>query len=33
LRHSGVEVIDAPPTEIAPALADAYLAMKAAGRL
>jgi uncharacterized protein (DUF58 family) len=33
LRRSGVEVIDAPPTEIAPALADAYLAMKAAGRL
>jgi uncharacterized protein (DUF58 family) len=33
LRRSGVEVIDAPPTEIAPALADTYLAMKAAGRL
>jgi uncharacterized protein (DUF58 family) len=33
LRHSGVEVIDAPPTELAPALADRYLAMKAAGRL
>jgi uncharacterized protein (DUF58 family) len=33
LRRSGVEVIDAPPAEIAPALADAYLAMKAAGRL
>jgi uncharacterized protein (DUF58 family) len=33
LRRTGVEVIDAPPTEIAPALADAYLAMKAAGRL
>ncbi|WIM86444.1 DUF58 domain-containing protein [Candidatus Mycobacterium wuenschmannii] len=33
LRYSGVEVIDAPPTELAPALADRYLAMKAAGRL
>jgi uncharacterized protein (DUF58 family) len=33
LRHSGVEVIDAPPDELAPALADRYLAMKAAGRL
>ena len=33
LRRSGVEVIDAPPTELAPALADRYLAMKAAGRL
>jgi uncharacterized protein (DUF58 family) len=33
LRRSGVEVVDAPPTEIAPALADRYLAMKAAGRL
>jgi len=33
LRRGGVEVIDAPPAEIAPALADAYLAMKAAGRL
>jgi uncharacterized protein (DUF58 family) len=33
LRHSGVEVIDAAPTELAPALADRYLAMKAAGRL
>jgi hypothetical protein len=28
-----VEVIDASPTELAPALADRYLAMKAAGRL
>jgi hypothetical protein len=26
-------VVDAPPTEIAPALADRYLAMKATGRL
>jgi uncharacterized protein (DUF58 family) len=33
LRHSGVEVIDEPPTELAPALADRYLAMKATGRL
>lgn len=33
LRHSGVDVVDAVPTELAPALADHYLAMKAAGRL
>jgi uncharacterized protein (DUF58 family) len=33
LRHSGVEVIDAPPAELAPALANRYLAMKATGRL
>ncbi len=33
LRQSGVEVVDAPPTELAPALADRYLAMKATGRL
>ncbi|RAV09081.1 DUF58 domain-containing protein [Mycolicibacterium sp. GF69] len=33
LRRSGVDVIDAPPEELAPALADHYLAMKAAGRL
>lgn len=33
LRRHGVEVVDAPPEEIAPALADAYLALKAAGRL
>jgi uncharacterized protein (DUF58 family) len=33
LRRYGVEVVDAPPDEIAPALADAYLALKAAGRL
>ncbi|HTX96874.1 MAG TPA: DUF58 domain-containing protein [Mycobacterium sp.] len=33
LRRSGVEVVDAPPTELAPALADCYLAMKASGRL
>ncbi|MEO8815721.1 MAG: DUF58 domain-containing protein [Mycobacterium sp.] len=33
LRRSGVEVVDAPPEELAPALADRYLSMKAAGRL
>ncbi|OCB24812.1 hypothetical protein A5675_24715 [Mycobacterium malmoense] len=33
LRRVGVEVVDAPPTELAPALADRYLAMKATGRL
>ncbi len=33
LRRGGVEVVDAPPAEIAPALADRYLAMKATGRL
>lgn len=33
LRRSGVEVVDAAPTEIAPGLADRYLAMKATGRL
>lgn len=33
LRKYGVEVVDAPPDEIAPALADAYLALKSAGRL
>ncbi|MCV7410798.1 hypothetical protein AWC05_02430 [Mycobacterium florentinum] len=33
LRHSGVEVVDAPPDDLAPALADRYLAMKATGRL
>jgi uncharacterized protein (DUF58 family) len=33
LRRGGVEVVDAAPTEIAPALADCYLAMKASGRL
>ena len=33
LRHGGVEVIDAPPTELAPELANRYLAMKATGRL
>jgi uncharacterized protein (DUF58 family) len=33
LRGLGAEVIDALPDKIAPALADRYLAMKAAGRL
>ena len=33
LRRSGVDVVDAPPEELAPALADRYLAMKATGRL
>ena len=33
LRRSGVEVVDAAPADLAPALADRYLAMKAAGRL
>jgi uncharacterized protein (DUF58 family) len=33
LRRSAVEVVDAAPAELAPALADHYLAMKATGRL
>lgn len=33
LRRSGVTVVDATPDELAPALADAYLALKTAGRL
>ena len=33
LRRSGVDVVDAAPEELAPALADRYLAMKATGRL
>ncbi|MER7584264.1 DUF58 domain-containing protein [Kitasatospora sp. NPDC097691] len=33
LTRHGVTVLDAPPTQIAPALADTYLALKAAGRL
>ncbi len=33
LRRNGVEVVDAAPADLAPALADRYLAMKAAGRL
>jgi len=33
LRRRGVGVVDAPPEQLAPALADHYLAMKATGRL
>ncbi len=33
LRRKGIDVVDAGPEELAPALADAYLALKAAGRL
>jgi uncharacterized protein (DUF58 family) len=33
LSRRGVEVVDAPPDELPPMLADRYLAMKAAGRL
>ncbi|MCV7170103.1 DUF58 domain-containing protein [Mycobacterium manitobense] len=33
LRRHGVDVVDAPPDDLAPALADHYLAMKATGRL
>lgn len=33
LRRRGVEVVDALPDELAPRLADTYLALKAAGRL
>jgi uncharacterized protein (DUF58 family) len=33
LRKHGVDVVDADPEELAPALADRYLAMKAAGTL
>jgi uncharacterized protein (DUF58 family) len=33
LRRRGVEVVDAPPAHFASAVSDAYLALKAAGRL
>ncbi|SEH60069.1 Uncharacterized conserved protein, DUF58 family, contains vWF domain [Mycolicibacterium rutilum] len=33
LRRRGVDVVDAAPEDLAPALADHYLALKAAGRL
>jgi uncharacterized protein (DUF58 family) len=33
LERRGVEVVDAPPDELPPRLADRYLALKAAGRL
>ena len=33
LVRAGVDVVDAPPDELPPRLADRYLALKAAGRL
>jgi uncharacterized protein (DUF58 family) len=33
MRQTGAEVVTAPPAELPPALADKYLALKAAGRL
>ena len=33
LRRQGVSVVDAPPDRLPSALADAYLELKAAGRL
>ena len=33
LRGLGATVVDAPPGELAPRLADAYLKVKATGRL
>jgi hypothetical protein len=33
LRRHGVEVVDADPEHLPPALADTYLSLKAAGRL
>ena len=33
MRQTGAEVVTAPPADLPPALADAYLALKAAGRL
>jgi uncharacterized protein (DUF58 family) len=33
LRRNGVEVVDTPPDRLPPALADAYLSLKAVGRL
>ena len=33
LTRHGVDVVDAPPGQLAPALADSYLTLKAAGRL
>ena len=33
LRQRGAEVVDALPDDLAPRLADTYLALKAAGRL
>jgi len=33
LRRGGIEVVEAPAVRLAPAMADSYLALKAAGRL
>jgi uncharacterized protein (DUF58 family) len=33
LQRRGAQVVDAPPERLPPALADAYLELKAAGRL
>lgn len=33
LRRQGVDVVDAPPDQLAPAVADTYLGLKAAGQL
>jgi uncharacterized protein (DUF58 family) len=33
LQRNGAQVVDAPPGKLAPALADAYLSLKSAGRL
>jgi uncharacterized protein (DUF58 family) len=33
LRSHGIEIVDAPPELLPPALADAYLSLKASGRL
>jgi uncharacterized protein (DUF58 family) len=33
LSHAGVEVVDELPDDLAPGLADRYLALKAQGRL
>jgi len=33
IRQLGGEVVTAPPADLPPALADTYIAMKAAGRL
>jgi uncharacterized protein (DUF58 family) len=33
LRRRGVDIVDAPPDRLPPALADAYLRLKAAGQL
>jgi hypothetical protein len=33
MGQTGAEVVTAPPADLPPALADTYLALKAAGRL